>query len=308
MSPYNNFSYLQRRLNLHILTETHTTEVDLRRKFVYQYLKGDGTFMLRLVANNVSDYVCRKIIVELYKLFHKSLKFSIIGREPLFQPILSGKHDDDNEKDEDNKQSHSDIVDDDDNREITERITAADIPPLPNPRHGKIFFERESVPTVTSDSPNSEKTESQQADSISMTVNVINVQPRSRTTLIPLLKDTHRTSETEVGSSDITNPIYKNVDFNLEPNTTISSVLSSSSLPPLQRLPQSPTTKGPSPYATTYLTTKKRSEHELPYIDDSISSGSTSGRLTNSSVVQQTEKPTKKLASTNLFFRRSHDV
>ncbi|CAF5209984.1 unnamed protein product, partial [Rotaria magnacalcarata] len=56
MSPYNNFNYLQRRLNLHILTDSQNTEVDLRRKFVYQYLKGDGTFMLRLVASNVSDY------------------------------------------------------------------------------------------------------------------------------------------------------------------------------------------------------------------------------------------------------------
>jgi hypothetical protein len=66
--------------------------------------------------------------------------------------------------------------------------------------------------------------------------------------------------------------------------------------------------KGPSPYATTYLTTKKRNEHELPYIDDSISSGSTSGRLTSTTVVQQSEKPTTTLASTNIFFRRSHDV
>ncbi|CAF4775837.1 unnamed protein product, partial [Rotaria magnacalcarata] len=77
--------------------------------FVYQYLKGDGTFMLRLVASNVSDYVCRKIIVELYKVFHKSLNSNTIGRKPLFKPILNYKRDDDDddhdlEQDDDNKQ------------------------------------------------------------------------------------------------------------------------------------------------------------------------------------------------------------
>ncbi|CAF2140114.1 unnamed protein product [Rotaria magnacalcarata] len=311
MSPYNNFNYLHRRLNLHILTDSQNTEVDLRRKFVYQYLKGDGTFMLRLVASNVSDYVCRKIIVELYKVFHKSLNSNTIGRKPLFKPILNYKRDDDDddhdlEQDDDNKQLDIDIIGEDD-KSIDETM-ATDIPPLPNPRQGKIFVERETLPNLPSDLIGSEKNELQQTDSVSTLTNTTVSHTRLHSSLVPLSKNISRMFEAQVDSSEITSPVYKNVEFDLEPNTIISSTLSSPAVLTIQHLPTSPTMKGPSPYATTYLTTKKRNEHELPYIDDSISSSSTSGRLTSPTVVRQTEKPTTKLASTSLFFRRSHDV
>jgi hypothetical protein len=129
--------------------------------------------------------------------------------------------------------------------------------------------------------------------------------------MIPLLKDIHHTPEIQIDSSDATTPIYKNSEFFLESDPILLSTKPSPSIPshppPLPPLPPS-SMKGPSPYATTYLTTKNGNEHELPYIDDSISSGSTSVRLTNPSVVRESEKPRTKLASATLFFRRSHDV
>ncbi|CAF2701940.1 unnamed protein product [Rotaria sp. Silwood2] len=299
MSPYHNFHYLQRRLNLQFINDEHSNEIDLKRKFIYQYLQGDGTFMLRLVASNVSDYVCRKIVVELYKVFYRSLKSRTIGREPLFKPILNDKPDNDNENnDENNKQNDNDVVDDDGS---TDQTIAADFPPIPNPRQGKIFVERETLPKLPSDLTDTEQNESQQTESSSTPTNVTSSQTRLRSSLIPLLKDTRHTSDIQVEPSDTTTSHYKNVEFNLEPTTILSSTISSPAMPSLHRLP-------PSPYATTYLTTKKRNEHELPYIDDSTSSGSTSGRLTSTTVVRQTEKPTTTLASTSIFFRRSHDV
>jgi hypothetical protein len=296
MSPYRNFHYLERRLVLHFLTNEDNDENELRRKFVYQYLKGDGTFMLRLVANNVSDYVCRKIIIELYHVFYQSLKTNTIGREPLFKSISERKSDDnDNEQNESIKQNF-----DDDGS--TDQTIAADIPPVPNPRHGKVFFEQDGFPKLTSDITDIGQNESQQADSSSISTSINSGKIRVRSCLIPLLKDIHRASEIQIESSDTASPHYKNVEFLLEPDTTILSTapIYPPPLPP-------PTTKGPSPYATTYLT-KKRPDHELPYIDDSISTGSLSGRLISTTVVPQSEKPKTTLASTNIFFRRSHDV
>ena len=295
MSPYHGFRYLERRLVLHFLTNENDSENELRRKFVYHYLKGDGTFMLRLVANNVSDYVCRKIISELYQVFHQSLKTRTIGREPLFKPIIHEKFQDDNEEDDNNKQNF-----DDDGS--TDQTIAPDIPPLPNPRHGKIFVERDITPKLTSDITDVGQNESPQVDSNSLSTSTTSGQTRVRSSLIPLLKDIRRTTEIQMDSTDTATPRYKNVEFLLESDTTILSTA------PLHLPPPPPATKGPSPYATTYLTTKKRNEHELPYIDDSISSGSLSGRLISTTVAPQTEKPTTTLSSTNIFFRRSHDV
>ncbi|CAF4533099.1 unnamed protein product, partial [Rotaria magnacalcarata] len=51
--------------------------------------------------------------------------------------------------------------------------------------------------------------------------------------------------EAQVDSSEITNPVYKNVEFDLEPNTIISSTLSSPAVLTIQHLPTSPTMKGP---------------------------------------------------------------
>ncbi len=285
LSPYHNFHYLERRLKIHFLTDNPN---DLKKKFVYRYLQGDGTFMLRLVASNVSDYVCRKIISELYEIFYQSLQRKIIGRESLFKPIPH-----DNEQDQD----------DNDDDGSTDQTITADIPPIPNPRQGKILVERDIFPRLPSEITDIEQNEPQQTDSSATTG-----QTRLRSSVIPLLKDIRRASEIQIDSSGPPTPRYKNVEFDLEQQETI---LSSPSMVPLHLPPPPPpppALKGPSPYATTYLTTKKRNEHELPYIDDSISSGSTSGRLTSTTVVQQSEKPTTTLASTNIFFRRSHDV
>lgn len=311
MSPYHNFHYLERRLAIHLLTNDHNDENDLRKKFVYRYLQGDGTFMLHLIASNVNDYVCRRIISELYQVFHQSLEKQTIGREALFKPILHETTQDDIDKQDNDNNNHED------DNESTDQTIAADIPPIPNPRHGRIFVERNSFPKLPSDLTDNEQNESQQMETSFRPTHDTSAQIRLRSSLIPLLKDIRRTSEIQTDSSDNTTPRYKNVEFDVELETTLPSP----SLPPLPpppppppppHLPSPPPSsllKGPSPYATTYLTTKKRNEHELPYIDDSTSSGSISGRLTNTTVIQQTEKPkTTTLASTSIFFRRSHDV
>jgi hypothetical protein len=256
--------------------------------------------MIHLIISNVSDYVCRRIISELYKVFCQSLKTKTIGREPLFQPILV-----DNEQDDDKKEDDKENIDDDDDGS-TDQTIAADIPPIPNPRQGRIFVELPKLPSEMTDIEENEPT---QIDSSSRPTTDASGQIRFRSSFIPLLKDIRRTSEMQVDSPESTTPRYKNVEFYVEPNITLSSPLSSPSVPPphLTPPPPPPALKGPSPYATTYLTSKKRTEQELPYIDDSISSGSTSGRLASTTVVQQSEKPTK-LGSTSIFFRRSHDV
>ena len=87
-----------------------TDEAVCRRQFVYQYLQGDGTFMLRLVASNVSDYVCRKIIAELYRVFCQSLIADRIRHEHSSNLTGIEKFQDD----EKNKQSDDEDDDDDD--------------------------------------------------------------------------------------------------------------------------------------------------------------------------------------------------
>jgi hypothetical protein len=301
MSPYNYFHYLERRLTSHFFTDEDKNEKELKRKFVYQYLQGDGTFMLRLVASNVSDYVCTKMILELYNTFHASLPTGHIGRDPLFKRISISKSDNDIEQDDNTNQN-----DDDDGS--TDQTVAADIPPIPNPRHGKIFIERDALSNLPSDISDSEHSELQQIDLLPVPTSTVSGQVRLRSSMIPLLKDIRRSSEIQMGSSERTTPRFKSVEFHLEPNIILSSGTLSPFLPPPPPPPLS-AMKGPSPYATTYLTSKKPNEHELPYIDDSNSGGSTTGRLTSSTtVVQQSEKPSTTLASTNLFFRRSHDV
>lgn len=279
MHPYYSFRYLKRRLIWDVIDQ-HDSPDSLRHKFVDNYLQSDGIFMIRLIANNVSDYVCRKIIFELFQIFHRSYVAKTIGREPLFQSLSSLKTDDESD-------------------EIpSEKI---ETPPIPNPRQGKISVERISLPKLPIENEN--ETNEDQQSSIS---NVSNVeQTRLRTSAIPMLKDLRRTPEIHSDSPERQTPRYKNLDFQLEPekivSTSTSTSTSTSSSSPLE--PISSGTKGPSPYATTYLTTKKAAEHELPYIDDSMSSGSTSAR------VRQMEKmPLSSIPSTNVFFRRSHDV
>ncbi len=262
--------------------------------------------MIHLIISNVSDYVCRRIITELYQVFCQSLKAHTIGREPLFQPIIVDDEQQDDD-DDDKKQDDHENIDDDGS---TDQTITADIPPIPNPRQGRIFIERDSFPKLPPEMTDIEQIEPIQIDSSSRSMSVASGQTRLRSSLIPLLKDVRRASEMQIDSSESTTPHYKNVEFHIEPDTTLSSPLPSPSVPPPHLPPPPPPPpplKGPSPYATTYLTSRKRSEQELPYIDDSISSGSTSARLTNTTVVQKSEKPTT-LASTSIFFRRSHDV
>jgi hypothetical protein len=298
MSPCTNFHYLERRLIIHFLTDEHSNEQELRHIFVYRYLKGDGTFMLRLLASNVSDYVCTKIILELYKKFRTALLNDKIGRESLFKPIPK-------EKSEDEKYPN----DDDDGS--TDQTIAADIPPLPNPRHGKIFIERDVLPRSSSDTSFNQEREPRRAVSFSLPTTTNNEQIHLRDSPLPLLKDIHRPLNTQIDSSDRPTPRRKSVEFHLEPETTPLSTPPSPSTPSPPLLPPLPPTsiiKGPSPYATTYLTTKKQNEHELPYVDDSISSGSICDRSTSVAVVRQSQKPTTLLTSTNPLFLRSHDV
>ena len=266
---------------------------ELKKQFVYRYLQGDGTFMLRLIVSNVSDYVCRRIIVELYRVFYQSLEKHTIGRESLFKPILV---------EQEGEISHEKHLEDEGGS--TDQIIKPEIPPIPNPRHGRLFVERSVIFPQTS---SFEKMDMEQSESIPSDSNIEPLettirQIRLRSSAIPLLKDIRRSSEIHIDSSESNISHYKNLESDTRFPSPIHSPIASS-LPPLPP----PSLKGPSPYATTYLTTRKRSEHELPYIDDSVSSGSTSGRMTSTTVVQQAEKA-KTLASTNIFFRRSHDV
>jgi hypothetical protein len=321
MSPCNGFQYLQRRLTSHGLGNYHDEKHDdLKRQFVYRYLQGDGTFMLRLVASNVSDYVCTKIIVELFQVFrHSLLTETIVRHSSLFKSSSNSRC----HPQQDKLHKESDEHDDDDDDGSTSETIAPDIVPVPNPRQGRIFIERDALPKLPSDVElHDEQPNTTLGPSSSATVDKV----RLRSSAIPLLKDIRRASEIDVDTSNRTTPHYKNIEFHLEPETIRSSILppsatvnpssssssssSSSFSSSLAKTASSlPTAmKGPSPYATTYLTSRKSNEHELPYIDDSASSSSTSGRLTSTNVTRQPDKLTTALASTDLFFRRSHDV
>lgn len=283
--PWCNFRYLERRLAGQMSLHSDQREMnELKRQFVYRYLQGDGTFMLRLIVANVSDYVCRRIIIELYRVFYQSLTKHTIGREALFKPILI---DQDEEISEEKQQE--------DENTSTDQTIKPEIPPIPNPRHGRIFVERTVMFPQTS---SLEKIDMEQSESNLEPPDATTRQIRLRSSAIPLLKDIRRSSEIQIDSSESIISRYKN----LESDSILPSPIQSPPPPPFPP----PSSKGPSPYATTYLTSRKRSEHELPYIDDSVSSGSTSGRMTTT-VVHKDEKP-KTLASTNIFFRRSHDV
>ena len=204
--PYRNFYYFERRLSTSHASSSNDDD-DLKKKFVYRYLQGDGTFMIHLIISNVSDYVCRRIITELYKVFCESLKARTIGREPLFQPIMvDDEHDDDGE---DKKQHDNENIDDGDDGS-TDQTVAADIPPIPNPRQGRVFIERESVPRLSSEIFDIDENEPVPIDTSSRLASLANEQPRLRSSLIPLLKDIRRASEIQVDSSEsTTSPLQK---------------------------------------------------------------------------------------------------
>ncbi|CAF1274208.1 unnamed protein product [Adineta ricciae] len=305
ISPRRNFRYLERRLTWHFLTDEQNHTIENKRLFVNQYLQGDGIFMLHLITSNVSDYVCRKIIIELYQVFHRSLDAHMIGREPLFKPISMEKLDDNLEE-----SKHNDDDDDDDGS--TDQTIAPDIPPVPNPRQGRISLAHETSTKLSTDQPETVQPIVQHLEVKSTPTHSPSGQKRLRSSLIPLLKDIRQTSEIHMDSSASTTPRYKNVEFSLESDTIVPynkpTLSVPTHLPPSLPSPSILNLKGPSPYATTYLTTKKRNEHELPYIDDSISSGSTSVRLISTGSVQEPARPKTTLTSTTSFFHRSHDV
>ena len=265
VSPFTNFHYLERRLTLHFLSDEHTNEQELRHIFVYQYLQGDGTFMLRLLTSNVSDYVCTKIILELYRKFRTSMLTEKIGRESLFKPVTQSR-------------SEENIENDDGS---TDQTIAADVPPIPNPRQGKLFVENDILLRSSSDTSSIEHPHTtQRTVSFSIPVSTQGASMRFPTSPLTALKEPHRSSITD---EEVSDQLILEQDIEVTPESDPSP----STLP---LLPSSSTSKGPSPYATTYLVPKKRNEHEMPYIDDSISSGSTSGRSTNAVVTRQSAR------------------
>ena len=294
MSPYNNFHYLERRLVLHFLTDEHEQDRDVRRQFVYRYLKGDGTFMLRLIAANVSDYVCTKIILELYDVFRSSLTRHTIGRESLFKLVTTTTT---TKSDHDTDQERTSMENDDDQRTVKSVIE--DIPPVPNPRQGKLSVDRDFLPTSPSD------LEQMEPRSAGFYPGATNEHVQMHTSMLPLMKDTRRASD----SSERTTSRYRNMELQVDSDTMQLEV---SERPQALSCPPSPppTTKGPSPYATTYLSSTKKNEHEVPYVDESIASSSASGRATSVPVARRSDKSatTTTLAQTDVFFRRSHDV
>lgn len=320
LSPYNNFKYLERRLTLHFLNDDHrhSQQRNIREQFVYRYLRGDGTFMLRLVASNVSDYVCRKIILSLFDCFHDSLKKRTIGREPLFKSISSIRSEDDDDDDNENhhrsidEKNSNQIKNDSDDDQSTDQTAGSEIPPIPNPRQGKLLIERDTSSKLSS---NTDIDHCSEKESPIPTINLPNEKTRSRTSFAQLSKDlAQRSVDQGNHHEEQSSSKYKNLDYYVESDENLSRASSppnigsefcSSKLapPPSQTEMAQQIGKGPSPYATTYLTNKRSCEHELPYIDESNSSGSNSGRLPATLNVRQTDK---KLAE--LHSRRTHDV
>jgi len=111
--PHARFNYIKRRILIHTknesssnnFTELKTLEEEdivfdgdeLRKikKFVSEYLEPDGAFMLRVLSSNVCDFVCTKIIYELWKAYHKDKKFN-----RLYSTDEPTDFDDDDEEDD----------------------------------------------------------------------------------------------------------------------------------------------------------------------------------------------------------------
>lgn len=250
MFPMNNFRYLERRLMIDIFNQSHSIEPDLRHLFVHQYLQGDGTFMLRLVASNVNDYVSTKIISELFRTFRRNFLHNQIRQEPLFKIIPN----EDSEEEEDGSTDQ----------------TETDIPPLPNPRQGKLFIEEDSFGQSSSENSFLEPVQSRRAVSFSLPMTIDHRQIQLRESPVSFYKDIHQAMDLQNQSSDRLNSSRKNMDFHFEEKITPLS-----STPPSISSVQLPSTiiKSPSPYATTYLTTRNQ--------DDNTSNSSISARQTS---------------------------
>ncbi|CAF1540966.1 unnamed protein product, partial [Didymodactylos carnosus] len=175
MSPFNNLQYLERRL-------PKLDEAETRHVFVYQYLQGDGTFMLRLIASNVSDYVCNKVVCEVYKTFKAASESGTAEQQTITKRT---KALDDNDLDDDREhkshppsesQRSSTESGGDQQRRIDRPIFTRSVgylptenanvehssstmesgreilKPLPVPRTGKLSIERETIVPMLSSS------------------------------------------------------------------------------------------------------------------------------------------------------------
>ena len=295
ISPYTSFHYLERRIIVHFLSDEHSKEQELRHIFVYKYLQGDGTFMLRLLASNVSDYVCTKIVLELYRKFRLTFINDKTGRELLFEPIAKKISEDENNPTDD---------------ESTGQSITTDFLPIPNPRQGKIFIERNTLRHTSSDTAVIRQPEPHRTISFTLPTTTINEDPHFPTPLTSqFLKHIHPISSELTDASQQTLSLNKSAEFQL------GSEISPLSTPPSLSTPSPPTLsisstlmRGPSPYATTFILPKKRNEHELPYADDSNSSNSASVQPTHTSVYHRSQSAGAALSSSSSLLQRSHDV
>ena len=207
--------------------------------------------MLRLIASNVSDYVCTKLVLELYRKFRLGLFNDQMKRESFFKTIPKDELDDDDDGSTDQ--------------------TGTDFPPIPNPRHGKVFIEDELFVNSSSETSFIEQIQPRRAVSFSLPTTIDDRQIHLRDSPVSFYKDIHQAMNVQNQSSDRLNPPRKSVEFHFEEKIT------------------------PSPYATTYLTTRNQDEQDGSFIDDNTSTSSISGQVT---------RPT----TTNLSVQRTHDV
>jgi hypothetical protein len=161
-------------------------------------------------------------------------------------------------------QSNGHIDNDSDDGTTTDQTMTADLPPIPNPRQGTSMQPTATFACSSSDSSSVDVLVPQRMVSFSLPVKV------------------HRLAITRQ-DSHISSP---NDDESLhdEPDSPLATSNS----------------KGPSPYATTYLVSNKITEQEMIYIDESVSSGSTS--------VKTLKQPISSVRRANSIFHRTHDV
>lgn len=130
-SPLSRLRYIQRRVEIDVIAKSSNEisklynlekpkaelkqfQIELIEKFVTEYLEPDGTFMLRVVSSNVSDFVCTQLIQELWKNYFKSRKFD---QSLSFEDVDDLDDDDDDDDDNDDDE---DGADEDTDKEIQE--------------------------------------------------------------------------------------------------------------------------------------------------------------------------------------------
>lgn len=78
--PSHNSAWIERRVRLfdETVSKERPDELD---EFIRYYLEPDGIFMLRLIANNVSDYVASNLIQELWRTFTSKPQWRSMRRQ-----------------------------------------------------------------------------------------------------------------------------------------------------------------------------------------------------------------------------------